>query len=249
MSVIVSVDFLIVLITISLLTVVQSLFGIGILVFGTPTLLLLGYEFTEVLSYLLPSSIAISFCQFYPNQRYINLYKYNVFLYLLPAVIIGLFTVIYFSKFNLMLFVGLMLLFTFASRLSLTLTSFLNTFLSNNFKFGLMITGFVHGLSNLGGASLLAITNGLYDNKREIQVNIAYAYFTMATIQLVILLVANVFIFDFSNLLFPIIALFIFWLFGNNFFLWATESFYYNALTFFMFCYALLLIFKSVYYI
>ena len=39
-----SIEFLIVLITISLLTVVQSLFGIGILVFGTPTLLLLKKE-------------------------------------------------------------------------------------------------------------------------------------------------------------------------------------------------------------
>ena len=78
------VDFLIIIIIISLFTVVQSLFGIGLLVFGTPTLLLLGYEFTEVLSYLLPPSIVISFCQVYPNIRHIELYKFNVFLYLLP---------------------------------------------------------------------------------------------------------------------------------------------------------------------
>jgi len=244
-----TVDFLIILLIISIFTIIQSLFGIGILVFGTPTLLLLGYEFTEVLSYLLPPSIVISFCQVYPNQRYIELYKYNVFLYLLPMVIIGLLTVIYFSKFNLMLFVGLILLFTFTSRLSLIPTLFLNNFLSKNFKFGLMITGFIHGLSNLGGAPLLAITNGLYGNKKEIQVNMAYAYFTMATVQLVILCATNVFTYGFSTLLFPLIAFFIFWFFGNKVFVWATELFYYNALTFFILCYALLLIFKSVHYI
>ena len=161
------VDFLIILIIISLFTIVQSLFGIGILVFGTPTLLFLGYEFTEVLSYLLPSSIAISFCQIYPNQKYIELYKFNVLLYLLPMVVIGLLVVIYFIEFNLMFFVGIILFFTSITRLSTSLTSYFNIFLSNNFKFGLMITGFVHGLSNLGGASLLAITNGLYDNKKK----------------------------------------------------------------------------------
>jgi len=243
------VDFLIILIIISLFTIVQSLFGIGILVFGTPTLLFLGYEFTEVLSYLLPSSIAISFCQIYPNQKYIELYKFNVLLYLLPMVVIGLLVVIYFIEFNLMFFVGIILFFTSITRLSTSLTSYFNIFLSNNFKFGLMITGFIHGLSNLGGAPLLAITNGLYDNKKEIQVNIAYAYFTMAIIQLVILYITHMFIFEVHIIFFPLISILIFWFFGNRIFLWATESFYYNILTFFIFCYALLLIFKSVYYI
>ena len=112
-----------------------------------------------------------------------------------------------------------------------------------------MITGFIHGLSNLGGAPLLAITNGLYDNKKEIQVNIAYAYFTMAIIQLVILYITHMFIFEVHIIFFPLISILIFWFFGNRIFLWATESFYYNILTFFIFCYALLLIFKSVYYI
>ena len=246
MFTIVSIDFLIVLIIISLLTIVQSLFGIGILVFGTPTLLLLGYEFTEVLSYLLPPSIVISFCQFFPNTRYIELYKFNVFFYLLPMVIFGLLTVIYLSEFNLMLFVGLILLFTFTSRFSLTLAHFLNNFLSKNFKFGLMVTGFIHGLSNLGGAPLLAITNGIYDNKKEIQVNMAYAYFTMATVQLVLLCVMNVFTYGFGTILFPLTAFFIFWFFGNKVFVWATEIFYYNALTFFILCYAFLLIFNSI---
>jgi hypothetical protein len=164
-------------------------------------------------------------------------------------VIVGLLTVIYLSKFNLMLFVGLILLFTFASRLSLTLTYFLNNFLSKNFKFGLMITGFIHGLSNLGGAPLLAITNGIYGNKKKIQVNMAYAYLTMAIVQLVILCAMNVFTYGFGTILFPLIAFFIFWFFGNKVFVWATEIFYYNALTFFILCYALLLIFKSIHYI
>ena len=42
--------------------VIQSVFGVGLLVFGTPTLLLLGLPFDAVLAYL-PSSIAISLLQ------------------------------------------------------------------------------------------------------------------------------------------------------------------------------------------
>ena len=39
---------------------IQSVFGVGLLIFGTPTLLLLGLPFEHLLAYLLPSSIAIS---------------------------------------------------------------------------------------------------------------------------------------------------------------------------------------------
>ena len=246
---IVTVDFLVILLIVSIFTIIQSLFGIGILVFGTPTLLLLGYEFTDVLSYLFFSSIAVSFCQVYPNQKYIVRYKFSVLLYLLPMVAIGLLVVIYFAEFNLMLLVGLILFFTFITRFSTYLTSYLNNLLSTNFRFGLMITGFIHGLSNLGGAPLLAITNGMYDNKKEIQVNIAYAYFTMAIIQLAILVVTNLFMFDLYAFILPLFSIIIYWFFGNKIFVWATEKFYYNTLTIFILCYSLLLIFKSVYYI
>ena len=40
---------------ISVLSIVQSLFGIGLLVFGTPTLLLMGYPFPNTLAILLPA--------------------------------------------------------------------------------------------------------------------------------------------------------------------------------------------------
>ena len=43
--------------------IVQSIFGMGLLVFGTPTFLLLGYSFGEVLNLLVPASVAISALQ------------------------------------------------------------------------------------------------------------------------------------------------------------------------------------------
>src|SRR3989442_8270364 len=49
--------------TVGVFALVQSLFGVGLLVFGTPTLLLLGLPFELVLAYLLPCSIVVSLLQ------------------------------------------------------------------------------------------------------------------------------------------------------------------------------------------
>lgn len=55
---------------IMLFSVIQSIFGMGILVFGTPALLLLGYDFSSVLGLLLPSSVLISFTQLVMTPTY-----------------------------------------------------------------------------------------------------------------------------------------------------------------------------------
>lgn len=61
---------------IALFSIIQSIFGMGLLVFGTPTLLLMGYPFGEVLSILLPPSLTISAIQFYqldkPQKAYVR---------------------------------------------------------------------------------------------------------------------------------------------------------------------------------
>ena len=56
-------EYLTIVAVIALLSVVQAFFGMGVLIFGTPTLLLLGYDFLTTLSYLLPASFAISLLQ------------------------------------------------------------------------------------------------------------------------------------------------------------------------------------------
>ena len=50
------------------------------------------------------------------------------------------------------------------------------------------MVGFIHGLTNLGGAPLVAITTGIYNKKTKVQANIAYAYLTMAAVQTIILI-------------------------------------------------------------
>ena len=51
------------LLIITLLSIFQAVFGIGLLLIGTPTFLLIGYNFFDVLNILLPFSIIISLLQ------------------------------------------------------------------------------------------------------------------------------------------------------------------------------------------
>ena len=44
-------------------TVIQNIFGVGILVFGTPILLSLDYDLLTILGILLPSSLLVSLIQ------------------------------------------------------------------------------------------------------------------------------------------------------------------------------------------
>ncbi len=54
---------LIVILVVAFFSIVQSLFGVGLLVFGTPTFLLLGASYVESVGYLLPSSLLLSALQ------------------------------------------------------------------------------------------------------------------------------------------------------------------------------------------
>ena len=59
---------LIELIVIVFLIIVQSIFGVGLLLFGTPTLLILGYDFANTINILMPVSISISLMQFFRSK-------------------------------------------------------------------------------------------------------------------------------------------------------------------------------------
>ena len=138
-----------------------------------------------------------------------------------------------------------MLLFTSIIRFSPSLNEILGSFLSNNFKKGLAIIGLVHGLTNLGGAPLVAITNNIYNKKIEIQSNIAYAYLTMATVQIIILILIGNFLFNEITLFLPFCSAVIYLFIGKYVFENADEIVYKNLMTFFIFLYGLFLIFNS----
>ena len=95
------------------LIVIQSIFGVGLLLFGTPSFLIMGYDFPNTINILMPVSITISFLQFsrsnVSDKKFIK--EYNLFC--LPFLIIFLVLALkykYFLDFKLL--VGLLLVFS-----------------------------------------------------------------------------------------------------------------------------------------
>ena len=220
------------------------MFGVGILVFGTPTLLILGYPFFEILSFLLPASIVVSSLQVYSNWKYINLYKTNVVKYILPTVLLGLYLTIFYIDLDFNFAVGSMLLFTTLARYSDKFNNLLGTYFSSRFKFGFLLTGLIHGLTNLGGAFLVIITNGIYKDKSSVQPNIAYAYMFMALIQLLILFLTDNFIFSKGVFVYPLLSGSIFLFMGRFIFEKVSNRIYEDLMTAMIFFYGIILILK-----
>ena len=78
---------------------IQSLFGVGVLLFGTPVLLLFGYSFIESLLILLPVSVSINILQISKDYKHIdyNFFK-NIMFLTTPLIILFLYFV---AKINL----------------------------------------------------------------------------------------------------------------------------------------------------
>ena len=83
-------DYFVVVAVVATFSIVQSIFGMGILVFGTPTLLLLGYDFTTTLSFLLPASWSVAFMQILNFESRRPDIPASLYVFCLPCVGIGL---------------------------------------------------------------------------------------------------------------------------------------------------------------
>ncbi|WP_428355439.1 TSUP family transporter [Methyloprofundus sp.] len=177
-----------ILIALILTTVIQSLFGVGILLFGTPLLLLLGYDFSYTLSVLLPISIAINMLQVVKHYQYINfdLYK-NILLYCIPFIIFFLFIITHIEV-NIGLLIGLFLIYVALKNFYPRIEQSLRTMIQHE-KLYLMIMGIVHGITNLGGSLLTALVHEQGHSKNITRVTIAVCYATFAVFQLLTLFI------------------------------------------------------------
>ena len=175
-----------ILATILLTTVIQSLFGVGILLFGTPLLLLLGYDFSYTLSVLLPISIAINMLQVVKHYTYIDLRLYkNVLLYSIPFIILFLF-IITSIQINIALIIGIFLIFVAAKSISPRIEQSLTAIIQYE-KIYLVLMGVIHGITNLGGSLLTALVHEQKQAKNSARVTIAICYSTFAAFQLLTL--------------------------------------------------------------
>tara|TARA_B100000780_G_scaffold230535_1_gene170269 strand:+ start:151 stop:858 length:708 start_codon:yes stop_codon:yes gene_type:complete len=231
-------------IIIFLLSICQSIFGVGLLVIGTPLLLLLDYNFLSVLKTLLPCSILISIFQITNSKPVIKSEK-KVIYYALPYVFIGI-LILYLlnSMINFKLIVGFAILLSFY--LKFFLKKRLSFFINKNKVAALCFAGLFHGLTNTGGSLISLIFQELKNSKVKIKISIAYTYFYFALIQYTSL---NFFegrvLFDYENLkllLLSTIGYFV----GIKIFKELRFKSYVNSLNFIVFFSSIYLIFSEL---
>ena len=174
------------IIIIFVLCIFQSIFGLGLLLFGTPIFLLIGNDFFATLNLLLPVSIVISLMQIYKNKIEFQNKFYILFnTYTIPFLILSLCLLIFFhKKLNFILLISLIIiLFSFINIFFAKKSiNFFKSFFFNKIVFA--IIGIIHGFTNLGG-SLLSLTSiNINSSKSQIRSSIAYGYFIMSIIQI-----------------------------------------------------------------
>jgi uncharacterized membrane protein YfcA len=179
-----------ILIVIVITSFIQSIFGVGVLLFGTPLLLLQGYSFIDAVIILLPISLSINIIQIAKDFRSVDLDFYKkILLYSIPFVVIFLFVVTR-LEINIGIIIGLFLLFVAAKNFSLRINNIIKSLVRYE-KVYFMIMGVVHGLTNLGGSLLTAIVHSREYDKQVTRVTIAISYATFAIFQIITLVISG----------------------------------------------------------
>jgi uncharacterized protein len=176
------------LIIVTFLSLIQSLFGVGLLLFGTPILLMLGTPFRDSLWVLLPASLTISLLQIVMD-RGINLRDgQRFFVGAVPALLLGLACVLWGGiKIQIDLAVACLLIVGTYLRVSDRARTHLTRFFAAHEGIALATIGLVHGITNMGGSLLSIYAGTRYEDKTIVRQHIALGYAIFAASQLVLL--------------------------------------------------------------
>ena len=250
------------LIVISVTSTVQSVFGVGVLLFGTPLLLLKYEKLTLVLPVVLPISIAINLFQVIKHYRYIDTGFYKRILFItIPFVIVFLALVLFlearFKNVGIGIFVGVFMIFVAVKSYSRKIERVLRAFVKYE-KTYFVVMGIIHGLTNLGGSLLTAIVHERNYPKDTTRVTVGVSYGTFALFQILTLLLAVIGIISipgfaadnmnisFSNVIYLIAGVVIFLLTEKFLYTNIDNEKYSKIFAIFLFVSGILLIVKSM---
>ena len=176
------------------ISTIQSIAGVGILVLGTPIMLIFNYSILETMFFLLPISIISSLSNlilinsnFKIKQKIdLKLIKY-FFIFCFPSVCIGLIIIKNFNE--LINFNILISIIIFVSKIiKIKYEQFFLKLKKNSKKTITFFIGLIHGLTNSGGTLLsLFITSKDKKKFNLLRFEIHLFYFFLATTQLIVL--------------------------------------------------------------
>ena len=191
----------------------QSIFGIGVLFFGTPTLILLGFPFAETLSVVLPASLAISSLQVFKGGFPASQWRANFAIWCLIPMALTIGAGLWFNwDVELEFFVAAMLLCFVVVRFTDALHALIRHNARQRPRRWLAVIGIVHGLSNLGGGLLAIFVLNTFADKKVIRSHIAFCHLCFATIQFSVLCVVTPGVIHLGQLGYAALAAVVFWI-------------------------------------
>lgn len=223
------------------------MFGMGLLVFGTPALLLIGYSFEEALLILVPASFTVSTLQLIEGNKISVEFKRAFLIYSLPVTFLVLGAYLKFaSPVNMSVIIGvIMLIFSFIRFFPKKLEEIISKTVRRHVKIVMVLMGIIHGISNMGGAILSILATTYFKKKAEIRGAVVFCYWFFGFIQLVSLaLFARSNFSVFLVIIIPLVSV-IYLFIGRVTFRYLNEKLYQGFLTFFIFCFSVLLIVKD----
>jgi len=237
----INIDFVLIVIFVS---IIQSLFGVGVLLFGTPLFLILGYQFFESLLILLPISLSINFLQLIKGYKEVNISIYkNIIIFTVPLIVITL-SLISHNSIDVNLFIGLFLIFIALKNYIVLFDKLLDSLLMHN-KLFYILMGIVHGITNLGGALLTAKIFHASLNKYQTRSTIALSYMTFALFQILTILFLDI-EYKIENIYYILIGIIIYILTHKFLFHKITDSKYNKLFAIFLSIFGFLLIYKGM---
>ena len=173
-------------------TISQTVLGVGVLLWGTPMLLLVGVEYVDAISIVLPISITISFAQSAGHLKSLNKKMFSkFFVCAIPGIVVGLYYVLS-ADLVLSKIVAIILLLTIAIRRITVIGAFARiASLGRADALLIFVIGLIHGISNLGGSLLVARLSLEKLDKVSFRTTVAAVYIVFAFSQLLILLTAH----------------------------------------------------------
>ena len=160
------------------------------MLFGTPLLMLQGYNFFQAVIVLLPISLLINLSQIVKDHKSVDIAFYKkIIVYTIPFIVIFL-AVLNETKINIGLLISVLLLFVAAKDFSDRVNNFVNLVVRHERSYFILM-GIVHGLTNLGGPLLTVAVHSKGYGKRTTRATVAASYATFATFQIVTLFFSN----------------------------------------------------------
>lgn len=239
---------IIIVATIAVLALVQSIFGMGLLVFGTPSLLLLGLPFSEALGWLLPASVAISAIQVGSDSaQTVKVWKgARPLLCLIPLVITLGLVLRYNLHAKIDIAIGVTLLAASIVRMNKDLQNYLAKFVKSGEQGYLVIMGLVHGFTNMGGALLSVYASSQHGEKHDIRGTISAYYLSFGIVQILTLAIFKPGVLALHGLLAAAVSASIYLAAGQFAFKHSTPRLYNNAFTGFIAFYGVAVVLKTV---